>query len=75
LKYHDGSIQGSIDGNTIIRPTWIATKQSYDQIRMAYEAGAEYIVIFNYAEDMEGPYGTLQEEHFVALEHFWNEVV
>ena len=21
------------------------------------------------------PYGTLQEEHFVALENFWNEVV
>jgi hypothetical protein len=47
----------------------------YDQMRTAYEAGAEYVVVFNYAEDMEGPYGTLQEEHFVALERFWNEVV
>ena len=24
---------------------------------------------------MTGPYGTLQEEHFVALEQFWNEIV
>jgi hypothetical protein len=47
----------------------------YDQMRTAYEAGAEYVVIFNYAEDMEGPYGTLQDEHFDALERFWNEVV
>ena len=47
----------------------------YDQMRMAYEAGAEYVVVFNYAEDMIGPYGTLQDEHFEALERFWNEVV
>jgi hypothetical protein len=47
----------------------------FDQMRTAYEAGAEYVVIFNYAEDMEGPYGTLQDEHFDALELFWNEVV
>jgi len=47
----------------------------YDQMRTAYETGAEYIVIFNYAEDMEGPYGIMQDEHFLALERFWNEVV
>ncbi|MFC1487700.1 hypothetical protein ACFLRN_08455 [Thermoproteota archaeon] len=47
----------------------------YKQMRTAYETGAEYVVIFNYAEDMEGPYGTLQDEHFVALEQFWNDVV
>ena len=47
----------------------------YGQMRMAYEAGAEYVVVFNYAEDMTGPYGTLQDEHFEALERFWNEVV
>lgn len=47
----------------------------YEQMRTAYEAGAKYAVIFNYAENMTGPYGTLQEEHFVALERFWNEVV
>ncbi|MCW4014803.1 MAG: hypothetical protein NWF06_00355 [Candidatus Bathyarchaeota archaeon] len=47
----------------------------YEQMRMSYECGAEYVIIFNYAEDMQGPYGTLQEEHFQALERFWNEVV
>jgi len=47
----------------------------YDQMCTAYETGAKYAVLFNYSEDMEGPYGTLQEEHFTALERFWNEVV
>ena len=47
----------------------------YDQMLMAYEAGAEYVVIFNYADDMDGTYGTLQDEHFAALERFWTEVV
>jgi len=47
----------------------------YGQMLDAYESGAEYIMIFNYAEDMEGPYGILLDEHFEALELFWNDVV
>ena len=47
----------------------------FSQMKTSYEAGAEYVLIFNYADDMSGPYGTLQEEHFQALEQFWNEVV
>ena len=47
----------------------------YEQMRTSYETGAKYAVIFNYAENMTVPYGTLLEEHFVALERFWNEVV
>ncbi len=49
--------------------------EMFDQMKVSYEAGAEYVVVFNYAEDMKGSYGTLQEEHFQALERFWNEVV
>ena len=47
----------------------------YDQMRMSYECGAKYTVIFNYAEKMNNPYGTLREEHFRVLERFWNEIV
>jgi len=46
----------------------------YQQMCTAYENGAKYIVIFNYAEDMDAPYGTLQEEHFAALQRFWTDV-
>jgi hypothetical protein len=47
----------------------------YSQMRTAYECGAEYVVVFNYAENMTGPYGILKPEHFDALERFWNDVV
>jgi hypothetical protein len=47
----------------------------YEQMKMSYECGAEYVIVFNYAENMTGPYGTLQNEHFDALERFWNDVV
>ena len=38
-------------------------------------AGAKYVVVFNYANGMDSPYGILQDEHFHALQRFWNEVV
>jgi len=49
--------------------------EMFDQMKTSYEAGSEYIIIFNYAEDMSRPYGTLQEEHFEALKRFWNDIV
>ncbi len=56
-------------------PYLAKSEEIYTQMRMAYECGVEYVVIFNYAEDMKGLYGPLQPEHFQALERFWNEVV
>ncbi|MCK5628202.1 hypothetical protein KAI12_01935 [Candidatus Bathyarchaeota archaeon] len=47
----------------------------YNQMRMSYEAGAEYVVIFNYPKLAGNEYGILKEEHFVVLERFWNEIV
>ncbi len=47
----------------------------YDQMRLSYECGANYVIVFNYAKDLNGAYGTLREEHFQALERFWKEVV
>jgi len=49
-------------------------QEMFEQMKVSYEAGAEYVVIFNYSEDPKNP-STLQEEHFQALEHFWVEVV
>ena len=42
---------------------------------ISYEAGANYIVIFDfprYPED--NPYGILTEEHFTAMQQFWQHV-
>jgi hypothetical protein len=63
--------------------TWKYTQAPYladgheifNQMKTSYENGAQYVILFNYAESMSGPYGILQEEHFQALERFWNNVV
>ncbi len=46
----------------------------YDQMRLSYECGAKYVVVFNYAPNMTAPYGTLQDEHFEALQRFWTDI-
>ncbi|MDR2707970.1 MAG: hypothetical protein LBB87_04420 [Nitrososphaerota archaeon] len=73
------NLQGKSWGTII---TWKYTHAPYladgeeifEQMKTSYENGAEYVLIFNYSEDPENP-NTLQEEHFQALERFWNEVV
>ncbi|MBT0158617.1 hypothetical protein G4O51_01380 [Candidatus Bathyarchaeota archaeon A05DMB-2] len=50
-------------------------KEVYAQMLMAYEAGAEYVVVFNYPQLEGNAYGVITDEHFEALKHFWNDVV
>ena len=58
------------------QPPYLASgDEIYQQLHIAYTNGAKYVAIFNYAEDMTGSYGTLQPEHFQALERFWNQDV
>jgi hypothetical protein len=49
-------------------------EEMFEQMKTSYEAGAEYVIVFNYSEDPSNP-NTLQEEHYQALERFWNDVV
>lgn len=67
---------GTIITWTYTQPPYLATGEDvYNQMRLSYECGAQYIILFNYAENMTNPYGTLQDEHFQALERFWNQTV
>ena len=44
-----------------------------DDMLLSYEIGADYIIIFNYPTDPPGnPYGILRDEHFEAIQQFWN---
>ena len=71
-----GKTWGTIITWTYTQPPYLASgDEMYDQMRLSYECGAQYVLVFNYAENMTGPYGTLQDEHFQALERFWNDVV
>jgi hypothetical protein len=42
----------------------------YDDLKLAYTAGAKYIILFNYPKI--GPYGTLTEKHLDVLKKFWD---
>ncbi|NLE06345.1 MAG: hypothetical protein GX638_16290, partial [Crenarchaeota archaeon] len=63
--------------------TWKYTQQPYlgsgaelyDQMQMAYQAGAKYIIIFNYPEIDGNPYWTMTDEHFEAVEQFSNDLM
>ncbi len=47
-------------------------EQLYTDLRLAYEAGAKYAIVFSYPNTTE--YGTLTEEHFDALRRFWDSI-
>jgi len=47
--------------------------EMYQRMCAAYENGAKYIIIFNYADDMQGPYGLLDQPRFDALERFYKD--
>jgi hypothetical protein len=52
-------------------PPYLETgKEMLQDMIMAYEAGAKYLIVFNYPQIC--PYGALAEEHFTAMETFWN---
>ena len=48
--------------------------QIYTQMLTAYEAGAKYIVIFNYPVLQGNDYGIMNNDHFMALQRLWNDI-
>ena len=48
--------------------------QMYDDLVLAYQNGAKYFVVFDYAKnpDTNVTYGILQPEHLQAMQRFWN---
>lgn len=50
-------------------------QEIYMQMCMSYQAGAKYIIIFNYPQIGNNPYGVLTDDHFNALRTFWQNVM
>jgi hypothetical protein len=58
------------------QPPYLDTGDAiYNQMLMAYNAGAKYIIIFDYPQIGDNPYGAMTDEHFQALEKFWTGTV
>jgi hypothetical protein len=68
---------GAIITWTYYEPPYLASGPEILQEMIAtYVAGAKYVVVFNYARDAETEeaFCILQEEHFAAMEEFWDYV-
>jgi hypothetical protein len=47
-------------------------EELYDDLALAYSAGASYGVVFSYPNMTGSTYGILEQQHFDALQRFWN---
>lgn len=66
---------GAIITWTYDKPPYIVDgEKMYNQMLMSYQAGADYLVIFNYPQIEGNAYGILTDDHFEAIEKFWNDV-
>jgi hypothetical protein len=45
----------------------------YNQMLISYQAGSNYIAVFNYPYE-RGSYGTLTDDHLAAIQRFWNDI-
>jgi hypothetical protein len=55
-------------------PYIVPGNELYNDLNLAYHNGAKYAVIFDHPDTEYSEYGILTEEHFDALENFWNYV-
>ena len=54
-------------------PPYLASgTQMLEQLNTAYSAGAQYLIVFNYPQI--NPYGALTDQHFLAIEAFWDRM-
>ncbi len=64
---------GAIITWTYTQPPYLASGSAiYEQMLDAYLAGAKYVVIFDYPQLPDNPYGVMTDEHFEALQKMWN---
>jgi hypothetical protein len=53
-------------------PYLVSGDEMFDDLITGYHNGAKYAVIFDHPATSYSDYGILTDEHFVALENFWN---
>ncbi len=67
---------GAIIVWTYMQPPYIASgPEILQDMHMAYNAGAKYVVVFDYPTHPENnQYGILTDDHFAAMQQFWSYV-
>ncbi len=72
-----GKDWGAIITWTYNEPPYLASGlEILEEMRMAYHAGARFVVVFNYGRDSETgkSYCILEDEHFEAMQDFWTYI-
>ena len=71
-----GKDWGAIITWTNDKPPYLASgPQILEDMLIAYETGAKYVIVFNYPTYPENnPYGILGDEHFTAMQQFWTHI-
>jgi hypothetical protein len=71
-----GKEWGAILTWTYENPPYLANgTEILEDMLTAYEAGAKYIILFDYPTYPENnPYGILQKDHFTAMQQFWTHI-
>ena len=58
------------------QPPYLADKQELvNQMQTAYKCGAKYILLFNYYGTNSSTYGTMEQQHFDAVQTIWEQTV
>ena len=67
---------GAIITWTYMQPPYIGNgKEVFQDMVTAYNAGAKYVVLFNYPQYPEdNQYGILTDDHFLAMQQFWEHI-
>ena len=55
-------------------PYLASGEEIYDQLLLAYKAGAKYLIIFDYPSIEGNSYGVLTDDHFEALQKLWEDI-
>jgi hypothetical protein len=71
----DKSWGAMITWGSLSAPYLQSGSQMYSEMKQAYESGAEYVVVFNFAPDIDSTAGLLQDQQYSALQSFWTDVV
>jgi hypothetical protein len=72
-----GKDWGAIIVWTYREPPYLASgDEILEDMLAAYRAGAKYVVVFDYAEDLETgkPYSILTDDHLAAMQQFWDYI-
>lgn len=68
-------VWNSLDPENDKKGVYKTAEEMLQDMLVAYETGAKYVIIFNYPKNPpDNPYGILTEEHFAALQQFWDHI-